>query len=57
MEAYVSGKPNPGDHYTLIDRFAGIAGLDGLHAWRRQLFELIEQTDSNGTPPAGHSQQ
>ena len=60
VEAYVSGKPKPGDHYSLIDRFAGIAGLDGLHAWdKRPLFELNElihaQTGSNGTPPASSS--
>ena len=43
VEAHISSNPRPGDHYSLVDRFADIAGLHGLHDWdTRPVFELEE---------------
>jgi len=34
----------PGDHYILVDRFAAIIGLPGIHGWRPEpVFEIVEQ--------------
>ena len=41
VEAHISSNPRPGDHYSLVDRVTGIAGLHGLHDWdTRPVFEL-----------------
>jgi hypothetical protein len=44
----------PGGHYAMVDRFAEIIGLPGLHDWVPEpIFELAERAAARGLAPAG----
>jgi hypothetical protein len=44
----------PGGHYAMVDRFADIIGLPGLHNWvPKPIFELAEGAAGRSLAPAG----
>jgi hypothetical protein len=44
----------PGGHYAMVNRFAEIIGLTGLHDWVPEpIFELAERAAGRGLAPAG----